>query len=366
MSEASKTDGGEDLEINTMRRLTLGAVSLAVLIFVYFVLADRYTPFAADARIQAYVLNVAPEVSGRVSAVAVTDNEIVEPGGLLFRIEQTTYELAVEKAQARLDQVGQDIGASTASVDAAQARVHEAKAVFANVEAQSARDLELVKKGILAKARADDANAALAQAKAGVDSAMADLRRAQEELGPGGAEDPKVRDALADLERARFDLSRTEVRAPSRGVVTNLQLAGGQTVNAGQAAMTFISGDDVWLLANMRENSIEPLEAGQSVDIVFDALPGRVFAGAVQSIGWGVADNGRATNTGLATTGAEEGWLGDSQRFPVRIVIEDRPLPAGPRYGSRAAVLVYAGGNPIMNAVGWLRMRVIALLTYVS
>jgi multidrug resistance efflux pump len=138
---SSGPDETDDREIKTMRRLTLGAVGLAILVFAYFVLADRYTPFAPDARVQAYVLNMAPEVSGRVSAVAVSDNVVVEQGDLLFRIEQTPYQLAVEKAQARLDQVGQEIGASTAAVDAAQARVHEAQAAVANVEAQTARDL---------------------------------------------------------------------------------------------------------------------------------------------------------------------------------------------------------------------------------
>lgn len=364
MSENSES--GAAREIRSIRRLSLFAVCLAAIIFLYYVLADRYTPFSPDARVQAYILNVAPEISGRVSSVAVADNQIVEPGGLLFRIEQTPFVLAVEQAQAQLDLVGQELGASTASVDAAQARVHEARATYANVEAQTARDLELVQNGIYAPAKGDEARAALAQAQAGVDSAEADLRRAQEELGPGGAEDPRIRNALADLERARFDLSRTDIHAPTRGVVSNLQLAGGQTVSAGQPAMTFISGDDVWLLASIRENSLEPIEPGQSVEVVFDALPGRVFDGTVRSIGWGVAEGGVSSNSALPTSSSEEGWISDTRRFPVQITLDDRPLPPGPRYGSRAATMIYASENPIMSALGWIRMRLIAVLTYVS
>lgn len=349
-----------------LRRITLVALVIALVVFVYFVIADRTTPFSGDARVQAFVVRIAPEVTGQVQSVEVSENVVVEQGDILFRIDPTPFEIAVDQAEARLAQVGQTIGASTASVEAAQAKLDEARAAEANVIAQSGRILDLVKRGVYPEAREDDAQAAIDEARAVVSSAEADLRRAREELGPEGDSNPQFQEALAMLEKARFDLSRTTVIAPSLGGVTNLQLAAGQTVVAGQPAMTFISVEDIWLLAPMRENSLGVLEPGDQAEVVFDSLPGRVFAASVESIGWGIASGSVDPATGLPKSTAEGGWLSDTERFPVHLVFTaDRP-PRGARYGSRAAVMVYAGDNPIMTGLAWLRIRLIALLTYVS
>jgi len=349
-----------------LRRITLIAVLIAMAIFLYYVIADRTTPFAGDARVQAFVLRVTPEVTGQVQFVGVIDNQVVEEGAVLFRIDPTPFEAAVTQAEARLGQVGQTLGASTASVEAAQAKLDEARAAEANVRVQSARVLDLVKRGVYPRAREDDALAAIDEARAIVESAEADVRRAQEELGPEGRDNPQIQDALAALERARFDLSRTSVSAPSAGAVTNLQLAEGQTVVAGHPAMTFISRDDVWLLAAMRENSLGVLAPGQTAEVVLDALPGRVFEASVRSIGWGIAGGSVDPSTGLPKTTDDSGWLTDPQRFPVHLVFDVERPPVGARYGSKAAVIVYAGGNPVMDVIAWLRIRLIALLTYVS
>ncbi|MEO0762006.1 MAG: biotin/lipoyl-binding protein, partial [Pseudomonadota bacterium] len=184
-AEAGTAAGGDDApterkgELASLRRITLGAIAVVVVIFVYSVIADRMTPFAADARAQAFVLRVATELSGRVEAVGVSDNTVVEAGAELFRIDPTPFEIAVDQARARLDQAGQNVNASTSSIEVAEAKVAEARAQEANVRAQSARVLELVARGVYAKAREDDANAAIDEARASVVSAEADLARAQ-------------------------------------------------------------------------------------------------------------------------------------------------------------------------------------------
>jgi multidrug resistance efflux pump len=357
-------DAGQDLA--GLRRITLAAIAVAVVVFIYFVVADRTTPFTGSARVQAFVVRIASEVAGQVRSVDVGDNAIVDQGATLFRIDPTPYQIAVDQAQARLKQAGQTIGASTASVESAQARLDEARAVETNVRSQSARTLELVNRGVYAKSREDQALSAIEQASAGVASADAELRSAKEELGPEGQDNPKVQEAIAELEKARFDLSRTTVSAPSRGVVTNLQLAGGQTVSPGQVAMTFISVEDVWLLASIRENSLGVLESGQRAEVVLDTLPGRVFDAKVRSIGWGVAGGAVDPATGLPKSSDESGWLTDQERFAVQLVFDTESQPRGARYGSRAAVIIYASDNPVMRAIAWCRIRLIALLTYVS
>jgi multidrug resistance efflux pump len=359
-------DGRDAAGLARLRRITLWAIGIALAVFAYFVAADRTTPFAGDARVQAFVLRVTPELSGRVEEVAVSDNQVVEAGGLLFRIDPAPFRIAVEQAEARLARAGQAVGASTAGIRVAQARLEEARAAEANVRAQSARILDLVRRGVYAEAKADEARAAIDRARAGVESAEADLRRALEELGPAGEDNPQIREATAALERARLDLSRTTLRAPSRGVVTNLQLAVGQVVSPGQTAMTFISGEEVWLLAPMRENSLGALAPGQKAEVVLDIRPGEVFEARVSTLGWGLAGERIDPATGLPRSGGEAGWLLDPQRFPVQLIFEGDAPPPGARYGSRAAVIVYSGDSAVMNAIAWARIRMIALLTYVS
>jgi multidrug resistance efflux pump len=362
--EAAVPKAGRDLA--GLRRITLFAILLAVLVFVYYVAADRTTPFTGNARVQAFVIRMAPEVAGQVLNVDVVDNSRVAQGDTLFSLDPTPFNIAVEHAQAKLAQVGQSIGASTAAVDSAQAMLDEARAAEANVRAQTTRTFELVKRGVYASARQDEAIAALDEASARVVRAEAEFTRAREELGPKGENNPQIQEAIANLDKARFDLSKTTVTAPSDGVVTNLQLAGGQVVTAGQPAMTFISVTDVWLLAPMRENSLGVLAPGQRAEVVLDVLPGRVFDATVTSIGWGISSGSADPATGLPNSPAETGWLTNPEQFPVQLAFDPQNLPRGARYGSKAAMMVYAGDNALMDMIGRLRMRLIAILTYVS
>lgn len=349
-----------------LRRITWWAIGIAVVLFGYFIIADRTTPFAGDARVQAFIVRVAPEVSGRVRSVPVNDNQIVEQGETLFELDPTPFKIAVAQAQARLDQAGQSVGASTASVDTAQARLDEARANAINVRAQSARVLDLVEKGIYAEARRDGATSAVDRAEAAVEAAEAELESAKEALGPEGAENPQIQEALAALNDARYNLSRTKFATPLRGVVTNLQLEVGQTVNAGQAVMTFISAEDVWILASLRENSLSVVEEGNRAEVVLDTMPGRVFPARVRSKGWGIAGENVDPNSGLPKSTQQSSWLTDPQRFPVILQFDENERPDNMRFGSRVAVIVYANDSTIMNAIAWARIRLISWLTFVS
>jgi multidrug resistance efflux pump len=349
-----------------VRRWTLIVLGVIVLIFLYSIIADRMTPYTSQAIVQAYVVRVAPEVAGRVLELGVIDNQKVKAGELLFRIDSQPYEIALKQAEARVDGVGQTIGANTAAVTSAQERVIEARAQRDNTVEQANRVLELVQKGVYAKAREDRAKAEIEAAEATVREAEAELEKAKEQLGPEGADNPELREAVAAVEKAKLDLIRTKVVAPSDGVVTNLQLTLGQFVAVGQAALTFIDARDVWFSANFRENSLESIEPDAPVEIVLDVFPGRVFNGKVENVGWGVSQGAIDPTTGLPKINAPMGLTRTPQRFPVRINLEQKDYVPGMRLGSQANVIVYATGNSITNSIGAAWIRLIALLTYVS
>jgi len=351
---------------NPLRRPLIFVLLLALAFFVYSLIADRLTPYTAQATIQAYVVRIAPEVSGPLVSVAVRDNDRVQGGQELFSIDPLNYEIAVERADADLAAAGQSIGGSTAAVSAAQARLAEAEANLANVREQTARVLELVAKGIYAAARKDQAVASLQAAEANVDRAKAELLQAQEELGPQGADNPQIRAAMAALEQAQWDLVRTTVLAPSDGVVTNLAVSVGSYAAAGQPVMTFIDANEVWVQADLPENSLELIDPGDPAEVTLDIMPGRIFKARVESIGWGVGSGSVDPATGLPKIQDQSGWLRDPQRFPVRLVFEEMEFPKGVRYGSQVNIIVYADDNAIMDTLGSLWIRAVAFLSYLS
>ncbi len=352
---------------NPLRRIALIVVLLALVLFVLSIFMERRTPSTAQAQVQAYIVGIAPEVTGRVVDVGVADNSRVEADQVLFRIDPARYELAVSEAEAALASVGQSIGASTATVDAAQAKLVQIQVDRDNLRDQYARASELVKRGVYSQSRFDTAKSAYDQAEAAVSVAQADLAKAREQLGPTGENNPQLRAALAGLEKTRLDLLRTVVRAPSAGVVTNLQLTIGKVVSAGQPAMTFIDAGTIWISAAFKENSLEKVAVGNRAEVLFDALPGQLFPATVESVGFGVSQGSTDPSTGLPTIRNDSGWVQEAQRFPVRLTMAEAERPkGGVRYGSQATVVIYTGDNPVTNAWGSLSIRIQSVLTYVN
>ena len=360
---AAKSDTPRD----PVRRWTLLVLAAIVALYLYSIIADRLTPYTSQATIQAFIVRMAPEVSGRVREVLVTDNQQVKAGDILFRIDPQQYEIALKQADARLANVGQTIGANTAAVASAQERLIEAQAERAHIVEQSNRSLELVKKGVYSEARKDLVVKEVNVAEASVREAESELERARQELGPQGNDNPQIREALAEVEQAKLDLVRTTVVAPADGVITNLQLTDGQYVGVGQASLTLIDTADVWVNANFRENALENVKAGNPVELVLDTLPGRVYDAKVESIGWGVSQGSIDPETGLPKINEPMGLVRTPQRFAVKIEPRREDYARGSvRFGSQANVIVYASDNAIANAIGHFWMRIVAVLTYVS
>ena len=350
-----------------VRRWTLIVLGLIGVLFLYSLIADRLTPYTSQAAVQAFIVRMAPEVAGRVIEVNVIDNQRVKGGEVLFRIDPQPFTIALAQAEAKLAGVGQTIGASTAAVSSAQERLIEAEAKRDNVREQANRILQLVEKGVYAKARQDQANKEIQVAEASVREAESEVERARQELGPQGNDNPQFREALAAVEQAKLDLLHTTVLAPADGVITNLQLTEGEFVAVGQAALTFIDASDVWINANFRENSLENVKIGDPVELVFDTLPGRVFKAEVQSVGWGVSQGSIDPETGLPKINEPMGLVRTPQRFAVKIEPNRKDyVPGSVRYGSQANAIVYATGNAVVNAIGALWIRLVAVLTYVS
>jgi multidrug resistance efflux pump len=350
---------------NPMARVTLIVLAVAIALFAYHLLADRTTPYTDQATVQAYVVNIAPDVSGRVKAVNVVDNQKVKAGDVLFTIDAERYQIAVETADAQMASAGQAVGASTAALAAAQARLAVSQTNLVNEKLQSARVFELVDKGYRPKADGDTSRASLNSSTAEVERAKADVEQARQNLGPKGA-NAQIQSAQAAISKARRDLADTVVRAPGDGDVSNLQLAPGRYVGAGQTVLTFIDANATWIDAQMRENSLEHIKVGDVVGIAFDARPGRVYKGRVEGIGGGVDNRDVDSATGLPILKNDSGWVRDPQRFAVHVKLDPHSKVGPLGVGSQASLVVYTDTSGITDAIGRFCIAVISYLSYLN
>jgi multidrug resistance efflux pump len=351
-----------------VRRWTAIVAGALLLLLAVQILSDRTAPVTSIGTVEGLVVPISSRVSGELLRVLVSDNQTVEAGTLLAQIDQTPFRLAVEAAEAELERAGQSIGASTADVAAAQARVAEAQAVLANSRAQAERTLELVARGVTPAARGDEATAAVASGEATVAAAEADLRGAEEALGPAGEDNPQLRAARSALENAQFDLSQTDIVAPTRGRVTNFSLGIGETANAGQPILTMIDLRGGWIVSWFRENQLGNMRPDGSALVTLDVLPGRVWPAKLVSFSGGIMTvNQAAAPGGLVDTPPQQQWLAEPQRFAVRLDFDPPDkLPAGVRLGSQATVMVFTDEATWLRPMWSFFMRCRAILSYVS
>lgn len=351
-----------------VRRLILLLFVIVALLFAWYIAADRVAPWTDQARIQAWIVPIAPQVAGRVIKVAAVEDQLVNPGDLLAVIDPEPYKIEVLRAEAALELAGQDIGAGTAAVNRAQARVVEATVKLDEHEIRFARfeSLEARNEGAVSKVQLDRERAARDKAKAQVSSAEAELERAKQQLGPGGEENPKFRDALAALRQARINLANTEIRAPTEGGITNQKITQGYYAQVGIPIMTFVSFSDVWVQANIRENGIANIQPGDLVEMSLDTAPGQIFKGRVFSSGIAVRQPFDARAGEAHVIRSSSGWLRDAQRFPVLIDFDENIPQNLRRVGGQVDVQIYTQkSNWFLNGLGWLWIRLMSLMSYV-
>ncbi|MES1928952.1 secretion protein HlyD [Salinisphaera dokdonensis CL-ES53] len=253
-----------------------------------------YAPWTRDARVQANVINIAPEVSGTVAEVAVPDDHYVEKGDLLFKIQPVRFENAVAEAEAALEQAA-------------------ARQRFARSNEQR---LERLPRGSVST-----------QAR----------QQAQSDLGTANA---SVSQAKARLAQARQDLEWATVRSPVNGFVTHLLLDEGDYARQGEAMMTLVDAETFRITAYFEETKLPHIEIGDPVRIDLMASDHRL-AGHVASIGRGIAvANNVSGERNLPNVDPVFQWVRLAQRVPVTIAFDALPADLALTVGLSATVHV--------------------------
>ncbi|MCB1931169.1 MAG: HlyD family secretion protein [Candidatus Accumulibacter sp.] len=347
---------------------SLIVVALIVASLLWYFAADRLTPYTSQARVQAFVVPVAAEVAGKVLSVHVKNNDDVQHGQPLFDIDPSQYQIALQRARSDHESVRRSVNAARAAVEAARASLQAAQANHVKAEKDATRQEKLYAEdpGAISVRRLESAQATRVQARSQEKAAEADLRRAQESAGESDENNSQLLSARAAIEKAELDLKRTRVLAPARGLVTDLRTEVGQFAQAGAPAMTLITIHDFWINADLTENNLGHVDAGDEVAIVLDVWPGEVFKGRVRSVGSGVSSGKQTSPGALPTIENSRDWLRQAQRFPVAVEFdpaEGKRLP-DIRIGGQAEVLVYTGEHPLMNFLGAGYIRLMSLLSY--
>lgn len=347
--------------------ITLVVLFISIMFLTWYVLSDRHVPYTDQARINGLMVPVSPKVSGYLTAINVGLHSEVQPGDTLFQIDRRPYLLAIEIAEANLDNTAQTVASKTASVKAAAGRLGVARAQLERAQRDWNRVQNVLKEnpGALSQADKDQSETGLMTATEQVSSAEADLERAEQNLGISGEQNAQFRASVKALEQAQLDLAYTSIIASSPGFIESFSIDLGFYAAAGQPVATLVSNSNNWIQADFKENNISLMNPGNKVEITFDIYPGKIFNGEVKSIGYGVS-TGNTNRGDLPSVSGAQGWLRDPQRFPVIISIDDKTIFPQLRHGGQVDVVVFTdeqGG--LLNALGKFRIRLICWLSYV-
>ncbi|MGD2007404.1 MAG: HlyD family secretion protein [Cellvibrionales bacterium] len=365
MNEPAAVDGKK-----AVNRGALGVLLLLVVLLSWYIAADRLTPYTSQARVEGFVVGVAPKVAGLVTAVTVGNNQTVSAGDVLFTIDTSDYEIALQRAESDYEKALQQLAAGDAGVTAARAGLVAAQANEAKSRQDFARLQRLYEQdpGTISQRRLEVSEASLAAARAQVTAAEADIQRAIDSKGgDDDANNAFLKGAETALSKARLDLANTEVRAGKTGVITDLKAEVGQFAGVGHPVMTLVATDEFWINAAFTENNLSVLQPGAEVEVLFDVLPGEVFSGRVRSVSLGVSASQPAQPGTLPKVQNDRDWLRQSQRFPVQVDIvdvSDPTLREALRIGGQASVIAYADAPWLLRGLAWLSIRVRSVLSY--
>jgi len=308
------------------------AVTMIVLAaVVVWWLNARHFESTDDAFIDTRVTQVSAQVNGAIVAVPVTDNQEVEAGTVLIRIDDRDYRAAlaqakaqVAQAQANIANLGAQLDAQQARIDQAKQQVDEAQGALTFAREENQRYQQLLATGTGTQQRAQQAASDLRQREAAFAGAQANAIAADKQMAVlktqrDGAE-AALAQAQASVDQAQTNVDRTVILAPVAGRVTKLTAAKGAYAQAGQSQMAFVPRD-IWITANFKETQLADMRPGQGVDIRVDAYPGRTFHGRIDSI---QAGSGAAFSL-LPPENATGNYVKVVQRVPVKIVFDAPP-----------------------------------------
>lgn len=323
------------------RRLLMWSVPLLILLVgLFFWLTGGRTVDTDNAYVKQDITAISTQVNGPVAQVFVRENQHVNKGDLLYRIDPAPFEAALDSAMAQLAAARVQTNQLQATAAGSGGDVSGAQANLAIAQRALTRQSALLKQGFTTRADYDDAVNEVAKAQTQLIDARTRAQTANAAVAPEGNQ-PQIAAALAAVEKARLDLAHTEIRAPSSGIVANSdRLLVGQSAITGVAMLSIVGDKQAWVEANFKEKDLARMAVGQRAVIHFDAYPDVELKGHVASIGAGTGSEFSV----LPAQNANGNWVKVVQRVPVRIAFDEKP-PREMIAGLSSHVEVELGGK---------------------
>ena len=325
MSSVAAQSASEIPAVEQPRRKRLALmISVPLLIAavgLYFWLMSGRTVSTDNAYVKQDVTAISTQVNGPIAAVYVRENQHVNKGEILYRIDPAPFEAALHAAQAQLAAARLQTNQLQVQAAGTTADIRGAKANLAILQRAYDRQAALMKDGFTTKAAYDEALNDLAEAQTDLANARSKSNNAAAAIAPNGNQ-PQIAAALAAVEKARLDLAHTVVRAPTSGTIAQSdKLLVGQAALVGVSMLSIVGDQQAWVEANFKEGDLAKMAVGQRADVEFDAYPDLKIRGHVASIGSGTGSEFSV----LPAQNANGNWVKVTQRVPVRIAFDSKP-----------------------------------------
>jgi multidrug efflux system membrane fusion protein len=319
------------------RRRRIGVTVAALLgIFVLYEVVTSFVAYTADAYVQSDLVALAPQITGRIVVVHVSDNQNVAQGDLLATIDPVPFQLALDQRQAELNEAHAQLQADRDIVAAAQDAFAAATSAAAYARDTQARAAALASAQAASRADLDEANNALRRAEDALDAARTTIARAQSTSAMHQAAQVQAAAALAF---AQWQLARTRLTAPTSGTVTNLTVQVGDTAQADVPLIGIVDAHAWRIVANYKQNYIPDFAPGDSAWVWLGSEPWHLHRARIAGIARGIRRD--PTPGGLlAYVSPTTDWIRLQRRFPVTLTLVDPPADLKLYMGADATVLI--------------------------
>ena len=290
------------------RRIALVFIVILLVCAGIYIVNEMKYESTDDAYVENISVSVAPRVSGQIENVYITDNQFVNKGELVATIDSADYKVKVDQADANYERIKLDQSNAKANLTAAESNIELAK-----------KDLDrytnLYAQGAVSKQTLDAAEVKYNNAKAGLTQAQQALLSNDNKT----VADANLANAKAAKDKADLELSYTKIYAPQSGTVASRRVEKGMYVNVGSPLFTLVP-EEVWVVANFKENQLRNMKPGQPVDIKIDTYPNHVFKGKIDSI----QRASGAKSSLFPPENAVGSFVKIVQRIPVKIVFTEK------------------------------------------
>jgi multidrug resistance efflux pump len=347
---------------NTVSQVTVVIIPIVGLIALILLL-NINAPSSSDVRVIKYVVQVIPQVSGRVVDVPAEGNRPMKKGEVLFRVDPTPYELEVKALEAQLAESEGSANDLREQLNVAKGNTAALRSQIELTRLRVKQYEELSQSGAGNRFDLEKAQADLANLEGQVASAIANEARAQAQLAAVVDGDlASVATIKANLAKARWDLSQTVVYAPADGTAINVQLRPGQFIRDMPfvPAMSFVE-DEFQVIALYQQNELWRVKPGDEAEISFPTYPGEVIKATVDSIVWAQGQGQLALSGNLPQTGPAPIPPG---RFAVKLDIAERDRGKFLAAGAMGHAAIYTEHLEAIQIIRKVILRVDSYLNY--